>query len=703
MTVQLKSIEVELPEIDKSGSGQRASGTGWQRAKVILALLSLAVAYYGFWRIRGMYLDWADNSDILYLASLYRDLVSHHYPLTGWRLTPAPYFFPDMPLFFFSAAVTRNLPSAYCLYSGIMLSAILGCMYWIARAISSSRADRLLAVGLMALLMFVLTLRSHSYWIPMRWLLAPSGHSGTLLCGMILLGLTLEMVRRPRIKLAIGFASISFIALASDQLLLSQFLAPIVFATLLGAVVWRHRSSLIAGGVIAVSSLIAWRAALLLLQQLTRGGSLQIRSIQPQLAPWSLITYWWPQFKQDWQEVAAPTRPLFIVAIASLLAVMVTLAHMRRQRRRGQDDGAAEAVSFTTWIAICSWVLSFAIPVLTALWGNVDTFRYELSFLVLPLLLLAMCVAYTLCRLSGAAGAVLGLAACAMGIIFSAPMFRAPAVSNESAFYTPTIAAFDQLKRQYGLHAGFADYWLSRPVTLFSKEHVVINPMDADGTALLPVLWIDNPNHWCQKPDGKPGEYPVYDFVVCPPISAAKIRERYGAPAKVVECAGTQVLIYNRPSDVLFRSIGRAQATTSADAPLASRIVKIRFLNHAKPPGYPWTGSDTKILYPGHPIELRLTKPVVADVLNITANSGLTYQIELKMGERLVGKTELPPIPGDNLQPHDLLLTDVTGGKAFDRVVITPDKAPGFYSIGSVMVFTDPILHPIKISKRQRQ
>lgn len=702
MTGQLISPEVELPEIDQPASGQRASHTAWHRAKVVIALISFALAYYGLWRIRGRYLAWADNSDILYLASLYRDLVSHHYPLTGWRLTPAPYFFPDMPLFFLSAAVTSNLPSAYCLYSGIMLTAIFGCMYWIGGAISSSRADRLLAVGLMALLLFVLTLRSSSYWVPVRWMLAPSGHSGTLLCGLVLMGLALELVRKPTLKRIIAFVSISLMALASDQLLLSQFLAPIAGATLLGAAIWRRRASLIAFGAIAASSLIAWRAALWFLNSITRGGNLEIRSVDPQLAPWSLVAYWWPQFKQDWHQVAGPTRPLFLIAMASLLAVFVTVVQMRRQRRRQQPDSGVEALCFTAWIAIGSWVLSFAIPVLTAMWGNVDAFRYAQSFLMLPFLLLAMCMIFALRRLPEATGMSIGLAACAIGIILSLPMAHAPAVENQNAFYTPTVAAFDQLKRQYGLHAGFADYWFSRPVTMFSKEQVVINPLEADGTALTATIWIDNPNHWCQKPDGKPGEYPIYDFVVCPPISEEKIRERYGAPAKVVDCGSSRVLIYNRPTDVLFRNMGRAQATTAADAPLATRVVKRRFLNHAKPPGYAWNGS-TRVLRPGDRFDLRLTKPFAADVLNITANSGLAYWIELKKGEQTIGKTELPPIAGDNLQPRDLLLDPITGGSAFDRIIITAGNAPGLYSIGSVMAFADPVLHPFQSERKNPQ
>lgn len=693
MTATL-SKEIDLPEIHRPALRGHGSGAGWQLAKAMLGVFALGLAFYGFWRIRGMYLSWADNADVLYLADLYRDLVSHHYPLTGWRLTPAPYFFPDMPLFFLSAAVTPNLPSAYCLYAGIMLLAIFGCMYWIASAISASRADRLLAVGMAALLMFLLALSSRSYWVPMRWLLAPSGHSGSLLCGLILIALSLDLMRRPTRNRLIAFASISFIALASDQLLLGQFIAPIIGATLIWAFIYRSRQQLTTCTAITASSLIAWRAAIWLVHSIARGSSFQIPDIAPALAPSSLIAHWWPQVKQDWHEVAAPTTPLFLVTLASLVAVVMILIHLRSGSRRARTDRAAQPMTFITWVAIASLLLSFGVPVLTSMWGNIDCFRYELSFLVLPLLLLTICFVYWLRRLPGPAGTGVGLSACAIGMGLCLPVRNVPAFENTKAFYPPTVAAFDQLKRQYGLHAGFSDYWLSRSVAMLSREHLLMSPVEARENTLSPTLWIDNPNHWCQSPEGKRGEYPIYDFAVCTPTIEAKIRERCGAPAKVVECAKSRVLIYNRPTDVLFRSIGRAEATTAADAPLASRVVKIRFLNHAKPLGYLWAGPDTKILRPGQRLELRLDKPIAADVLSIAARSGMAYQIELKMGEKTVGNAELKAIGDDNLQPYDFLLTPITGGREFDQIIITAGKEADLHSIGSVMAFADPLLHP---------
>ena len=463
---------------------------------------------------------------------------------------------------------------------------------------------------------------------------------------------------------------------------------------LIAALVYRSRQHLTTCAVITVLSLIAWRSAIWLVHLIIRGINFEIPDIAPALASRSLLAYWWPQVKQDWHDVAAPSTPLFLVTLAGLAAIGVVLVHQRTQRRRDRAERAVQPLSFITWVAIASLILSIGVPVLTSMWGNIDCFRYELSFLVLPLLLLTMFVVYWLRRLPKAAGTGAGLCACAIGMALCLPMRSVPAFENAKAFYPPTVAAFDQLKREYGLHAGFSDYWLSRRVTMLSREHLLINPLEIRDSALCPTLWIDNPNHWCQSPLGRPGEYPIYDFAVCSPATEAAIRQRCGAPAKVVECASARVLIYNRPSDVLFRSIGRAEAVTAADAPLASRVMKIRFLNHAKQAGYSWAGPDTKIMRPGQRLELRLDKPMAAHVLSITARSGMTYQIELKMGEKAVGKAEWKPMGSDNLQPYDFLLAPITHDGEFDQIIITAGKEADLHSIGSVMAFTDPVLYP---------
>ena len=48
------------------------------------------------------------NADALYLPSLYKDLMVNSGSYENWHLTPAPYFFPDMILYFLANFLTSD-------------------------------------------------------------------------------------------------------------------------------------------------------------------------------------------------------------------------------------------------------------------------------------------------------------------------------------------------------------------------------------------------------------------------------------------------------------------------------------------------------------------------------------------------------------------------------------------------------------------
>ncbi|NPC87214.1 hypothetical protein HPC49_54685, partial [Pyxidicoccus fallax] len=61
------------------------------------------------------------NADALYLPALYRDIVGLGGSWSGWRLTPAPYFFPDMPLYFASEALSGSLTRGVLVFAAAQL------------------------------------------------------------------------------------------------------------------------------------------------------------------------------------------------------------------------------------------------------------------------------------------------------------------------------------------------------------------------------------------------------------------------------------------------------------------------------------------------------------------------------------------------------------------------------------------------------
>jgi len=673
------------------------------RLKAVIGAAALLLALFGFWCIRGSFLVWSGISDFLYLPSLYRDLVSGHYPLTGWQLTPAPYFFPEMPLYFLSAVLTPNIASANCLYAGFMLLGIFAAIYRLLRLVSRSRADRLMITGLLALLMFALALPQQQYWLPVKWLLVPGGHNGDLLCGLVLIDLAFSLIERVTRGNVILFLVISCLAVVSDRLALTQFLGPLVLMTLLAFVMRRNWNRFFAFIAVTLSGGVAYQLTIWFFEWNAQQHHFIVPRLDPRYGGHDLVLRCWEVFKQSWTEYAGPRTAIFILAVLGIVGALGVLAHIRFNKVNQQSRSSGKSLILLLVLSIVTWLVVFTVPVLTAIWGNADCLRYTLSYLIYPLLLLGLVAGYFLSRTSNVRGVGLGAAAWIVGAIVCLPMWKEPSVSNATVLYTPAISTIDHVKTEYGLHAGYSGYWLSKPATMFSKQRVQLSYLRDDQGVLESDNWINNPNHWCQSVDGPPGEYPVYDFVVCEDLSEQRMRQSFGRPAKVVTENGLKFLIYNRPSDVLFRCAGRAWATAAADAPLPSRIVRQRYLNHAKPPCYPWNGGDVKVLRPGDSIALRLQRPIVADVLDITTHCHFNYHVQFKLADAVVGSTDIQAVSGTDLQPQDILLANITGEKPFDTIVVSAPKSPGLYSVGSVIVFPDPILHPRQPSKKQRQ
>ena len=73
------------------------------------------------------------SSDLIYIESLYRDIFVRGYPLNGWLVSRAPYFFPDWIAYFLLRALSGNYGIAWYLYVILDFSFLLIFFYCIAR------------------------------------------------------------------------------------------------------------------------------------------------------------------------------------------------------------------------------------------------------------------------------------------------------------------------------------------------------------------------------------------------------------------------------------------------------------------------------------------------------------------------------------------------------------------------------------------
>jgi hypothetical protein len=664
--------------------------------KVFLGLASLVLAYYGFWRVRGEYLHSVDNTDLLYLAALYRDLSSHAFSLQGWSLTPAPYFLPDMLFFFIASAVTPDLPSAYSLYAAIYLTCMLGSFYWIARRVASSRSDRILVVGFVALLMSALC-RPHGphdspYAFVMHWVLAPTGHGGGLLTGIVLIELGVQLLERLTLGRLMAFVLLDFAAIFSDRLTLTEFLLPLIIGSTIVLLLKRRWTPLLALLVIGISSFLALKSADAYIAWTANHGPIRIPVIVPFVPTAGMRAEIWGKFVRDWKEIAGPASPVFILLVTSIVAASIVTAREYRGRRKGSEPKRQMGLGIFLLIVSLSCVSAVAVPIRMCYWANTDNFRYSLALLGLPPLLLTLCGAAILTRFSARSQVVAAGATFILGVVFWLPALKVPPVDGNEIFDGALVKFVDDNVIKHGLHHGYGEYWASRKIVMASKTAVMINVIDDVDEP--PRFWVDNPNHWCKLPARSDEAYPVYDFILALEKDQQNIVSHFGPPAALEELYGYALMIYNRPTDVAFRNLGRVAAIDAANARLPSQVGRPKILNHLKFEATAWNSDKARVIAPGTQLVLKIEPAIGGDLLQVMTNTRYAYHLEFRNGSTPVGAFNLPGKAGSGLHIQYVPLRPITGGKPFDLVIITPPPGSGEYSVGTFVVLPDPVLSP---------
>ena len=179
------------------------------------------------------------NSDFLYLPSLYDDLFVRRLPILGWVTPPASYLFPDFALLAALESLLPGLDAAIVAYAGVVAVALCFGIARLVRPLAGeARATTRLvfAAGLVAWLYLQITNAPFS-----AQLLLPSDHAGATLAGIWLMALAGRALQQGRLgrRGAAGMVFLSAATTASDMMVVSQFVAPLVAA--LAAVALRRR------------------------------------------------------------------------------------------------------------------------------------------------------------------------------------------------------------------------------------------------------------------------------------------------------------------------------------------------------------------------------------------------------------------------------------------------------------------------------
>jgi len=499
---------------------------------LLLALLGVSAMIVVYLQL-AIDTDFFFSSDALYLPALYDNVVVRGGRLAQWYLTPAPYFFPDWPLYFglrWLAGGTFHAMAAMMAAQALAL--------WLLTALAARRHAALpQALAAATLATVVVCQAAAAGYFPYAYIMLGSYHFGTfllVLAGLLVL-LRLRLVPlRPERPVArgvqaaeAGLALLVTLTMLSDRLYGLQFVLPSLGLLLLmrkRVPHWRRLCAALLAG--CVAGVLLYKFKLLVPNSVSMPWKLAPARLGANLADLLAI----------FNTLRAQSAPLAWYC-ALYYAVLLTLAPGTLLDRGRWRLAGAEAA----WLGMFSLAGTLGLLLVMALSSAPATTRYLIPALLLPLVLGPVLLAACWPRGAGARGyvpltlgALLALWPLAGRVAASGPL--------RQAYYPETIACIDRALAQYDLRHGYAGYWDAGWLSVSSQRRPTVAPVKQDLTRLK---WITTMDNFRER----------YDFALVAADgvvdngdggrpSRSTVTARHGAPRAEVACGPLRLLAY---------------------------------------------------------------------------------------------------------------------------------------------------------------
>lgn len=519
---------------------------------VVLIFILFASIFFLLNRVIWQNLYLFSNSDLLYLPSFVRDFWEGIYNWRLWVLTPAPYFFPDLALFFLISFFTSNLFLSFFFYAIAFSSLLIFSISSVFRITEEffSFARIVKAVIICFALWFALLSR---YPEDIGLFLLPSYHASSILFALLLYSLVFKTNTRRGILL---FVIVSTLAIISDSQIVYTFYLPFLFAsfTLRASAMEKYYFKTI------VYFLLSFLLATIILKLLSTFGVFQIPNIPVwtelkknifQMKGFENIIKILPdvvQFFKDFYTDKLIFFLLFLISIGFNLYYSFQFSH------------AKFGVRLFSRFVLLLYFFSLFSQMFFGIWSG---FRYMWGLYFFPYLSILFYTGNALSKMLidrnfSRVGAIrrylfilsrnktrsrifffitvfifVGL----IGILYFINGTNKITLNNP---YPPFVSCLDTLQKKYNLHYGLSDYWNAKHTRYLAHNGLIVNQVF---TNLEKYDWIHNRDWYNKDKDGKPINY---NFIIQERLDREIIARRFGLPEIREQCEGKEILIYEK-------------------------------------------------------------------------------------------------------------------------------------------------------------
>ena len=482
--------------------------------------LSLAARYFQPWL----------SADYIYPQLFVEDVLSGKYPLSGWTLSSAPYFFPDMTvlgLLKVAGGGGTVLP-AYVVFSYLGLAALMG--WSLQRATQTGWTAWLAGVAFVNALLLWQSIGDHAHYL---WLFGTAGFHG----GAVLLGLTNfalwagpEDSKIDGARWMFSFA-VLVLGIMSDTLFLIQAVGPFLIGLLVQAK-WNWRRPRVRSFLVTLLSALMTMVLLRLL--LLWAGSFNFSKVFRYLPTPATIGRATTNFSHDLSTTLIPGAwGFFIIAIVSGV-IAAFWSRREKKENRVVSPNAKLAMGF----AVGGLAATTLMPLITTYWRDANHVRYIQPWLILPAWLALVCWLPSIKFLETNRWYL-----AALGMVFVAVLgFAVPGIRTADLQwpYPERQARLDQFLLGRGLKHGLSGYWQGHEINALSRTPMRVFEVKPDGS----VSFWNNNAFWFYEGVDRNLTVPDYNFIVIDGLDQAALRQKFGEAAEVAQIGGYTLWLY---------------------------------------------------------------------------------------------------------------------------------------------------------------
>lgn len=465
------------------------------------------------------------HADALYLPTMFDDLLRAGGRLSDWYLTPAPYYFPDFPLYLLAWLLGPTGYLQIVLFAVLQSGLLLYGAWAVAREFDRNAALPCAALSLIALLGLALSNQE-----PFVLLLSSAFHFGTFVSGVFFVLAWLRFERTGARGTLWAACALAFLTTLSDSLFMLQAALPLACAAAVrtfldpGYLADRRRRRMLPWVLFGAAILGQLGYKVLVMNRTRYSPHMDLHHVGANLRDLAAIA------QQLWNAL-----PLFALGWLAFLGFSLACA-VRLALRRELPFGVTSRLGWLVMFWLISTAGSVAVSLLVY---NVPVMaRYFIASACWPVLLAPLVAAHLPGARAGTAALAAAFAGCALIGVATARQWQGHPLQLD--YYPDDVACIDRALATMDLHHGIAQYWDAKPTQYFSRNGITLAHYD---NQLSESRWVTSKRYF----------RPAYDFALLGPgrsapyyIPSERLEALNGKPVAEARCGGYTVLLYGR-------------------------------------------------------------------------------------------------------------------------------------------------------------